>query len=425
MKLKYYFISLLAACVLLSCSKDDGDGGETPVTPTETTLSILVNPSTKAEVDPQDIISDLTVLLFIGDELYKKETKTGDNVQEITDIPVKPGNMKALLLANVSKYSSSYNVGMSYGEAMKVTANLDNEVPGKLSMSSDVMDITITASKKNTLGYGAGSIQGYSNPIKLYRNVARIQLSTLILDMDDNDFGTPVSFDLKKVYVANVKSKSYLASEDKTTGSVSAPDWGAVEFTTPTETPDGFWWLGYYDVQAVTAGEFSLIMKGATKNFLCYEFKEENDWASMGLPYHDADATALGEVVLKEGKALLNNDNGKSAIGNYFYVYESKDALASAPTVLIIQGDYTYISKNTGKQETAEGVYYTIVVNDGSNKTSGVADHKGVKRNVKYELSITVKGPGSPGPDPSKRAYVGAVVTVKEWEKVGLVDNVD
>lgn len=226
MKLKYYFISLLAACVLLSCSKDDGDGGETPVTPTETTLSILVNPSTKAEVDPQDKISDLTVLLFIGDELYKKETKTGDNVQEITDIPVKPGNMKALLLANVSKYSSSYNVGMSYGEAMKVTANLDNEVPGKLSMSSDVMDITITASKKNTLGYGAGSIQGYSNPIKLYRNVARIQLSTLILDMDNNDFGTPVSFDLKKVYVANVKSKSYLASEDKTTGSVSAPDWG-------------------------------------------------------------------------------------------------------------------------------------------------------------------------------------------------------
>ena len=104
MKLKYYFISLLAACVLLSCSKDDGDGGETPVTPTETTLSILVNPSTKADVvDPQDIISDLTVLLFIDDELYKKETKTGDNVQEITDIPVKPGNMKALLLANISK----------------------------------------------------------------------------------------------------------------------------------------------------------------------------------------------------------------------------------------------------------------------------------------------------------------------------------
>lgn len=198
-----------------------------------------------------------------------------------------------------------------------------------------------------------------------------------------------------------------------------------MEFTTPTETPEEFWWLGYYDAQAVTAGESSLIMKGATKNFLCYEFKEENNWASLGFPYYDAGATALGKVVLKEGDASLNNDKGKSAIGNYFYVYESKDALASAPTVLIIQGDYTYISNNTGKQETAEGVYYTIVVNDGTNPTSGVAVHKGVKRNVKYELSITVKGPGSPGPDPSKRAYVGAVVTVKEWEKVGLVDNVD
>lgn len=61
--------------MLLSCLKDDGDGGETPATPTETTLSIIVNPSTKAEVDPQDKISDSYCSSFIGDELYKKKRR--------------------------------------------------------------------------------------------------------------------------------------------------------------------------------------------------------------------------------------------------------------------------------------------------------------------------------------------------------------
>lgn len=49
------------------------------------------------------------------------------------------------------------------------------------------------------------------------------------------------------------------------------------------------------------------------KLFVLWEFKEENNWASLGF-YYDAGATALGKVVLKEGDASLNNDKGENQL---------------------------------------------------------------------------------------------------------------
>lgn len=442
MKLKYYLIPLLAASVLMSCTKEDEPGIEVPDLSPDATFSLAVESvKTKAatSVDPKDRITKLSVLIYIGDDFYAmkdsvlptdKLTDPSATVNEVVNIPVKSGNVKILVLANATNSIEFKDKSLTKALEIK-TQGLEKEVHSNLTMCSEVMDVTLGVSVHNYLGYNKTDADGIKviskSPVLLYRNAARIQLSELIL-AKFTDFGTARKFVLKKVYVANVKSHSYLASKDKTTGDVSNPNWGTVEVPSDYTTA-AFWWTGVKDG---AAGKFDKLTYANTieKNSLVYDFTKKASWADFS--YYDENTTKQPEfgVTLEDPlTAVYKNvqNNVVFPIGNFFYTYENLNPEEGEKTILILKGDYTYIPKGQSQEETVQDTYYSVVVN-GPGVTSsitGVAEHVGIKRNTKYSLLLTIKGPGSPVPDPSERAYIGAKVKVNDWNVIEIDSTVD
>lgn len=446
MKLKSYLIQLLTALLLMSCSKDDDPGIKEPDLSPDATFSLAVESvKTKAATtDPKDRITKLSVVLYIGGEYYTMKDsvlpadKINDlqySINEVVNIPIKSGNTKVLVLANAG--NSAAFMDKSLEEALKIkTEGLTQEIHSHLTMSSDVMDMTLGASVHNYLGYNKANADGIkvisSSPVLLYRNVARIQLSQLSLKKA-TDYGTAVKFILKNIYIANAKSHSYLASKNKTIGG-STPNWGTVEVD--AENTAGFWWAG---VKGNEASEFDKLTFANTveNSRLNYDFiLAASNWT--GFAYHDENSSKMPErdVVLNfelPGQDLSTHKNRQGednllfAIGNFFYTYENLDPLEGEKTILTLKGDYTYIPNGGAEEVTVENIYYSVVVNGNGeeNQITGVAKHNGIKRNTKYSLDLTIKGPGSSTPDLSERAYLGAKVKVVDWNTIFIDANVD
>lgn len=400
MKLKSYLISLLAICALLSCSKEDNTGIDAPGLEPDATLSLAVSADsqTKTKADnPADGIKQLTVLVYIGDAYSTMQNISAENngdLSEITNIPVKSGNAKILVLANAGADVKAKFEGKSLTEALLVkTANLESEKDGGLTMSSRVLEVTLRASMVNCIGYtatpGEGKFSVKDDKVNLYRNVARVQLATLSVKKD-TEYGTNASFILKKTFVVNVKSESLLASSEA---------WGAVEVEASTAQENGrytFWWQGGWEDKTGTVLTNGILKK----DLLSYEFPES---ARPGIPVN--------------GLYTFKGEN--APIGNSFYVYENMKSPKGAQTLFVVCGDYTYTPNGKTEPETVPDTYYAVVVNDAvkniGDKFDGIVAHDFVKHNVQYNLNLTLSGPGSDKPDPSMGVYVNAQVVVKDW----------
>lgn len=400
MKLKSYLISLLAICALFSCSKEDNTGIEVPGLEPDATLSLAVSADsqTKTKADnPADGIKQLTVLVYIGDAYSTMKDVSAENngdLSEVTNIPVKSGNVKVLVLANAGTDVKTKFEGKSLTEALQVkTANLENEKDGSLTMSSGVMEVTLRASVVNCIGYtatpGEGKFSVKDDKVNLYRNVACIQLASLTV-VKDTEYGSNASFVLKKTFVVNVKSESLLASE---------AEWGTVEADATATQESGrftFWWQGGWEDQTGTVLTNGLLKK----DLLSYEFTES-----------ERPEIPVG------GSYTLTGDN--APIGKAFYVYENMKSRKGAQTIFVVCGDYTYTPEGATQPKTVSDTYYAVVVNDaaksGKDKFDGIAKHDFVKRNVQYNLSLTLNGFGSDTPDPSTGVYVNSKVVVNEW----------
>ena len=437
MKFRFYLISLLAISALISCTKDDDPGIEVPDMTPDATFSLAVeNLQTKAlaegAIDPKDRITKLSVIVYIGDDYYtmkdsvfstEQEKDPKATLLEVKDIPVKGGNVKILVLANAA--NSTAFKDQSLADALKIkTSGLQGEKHSQLTMSSGVISTTLGVSVHNYLGYNKSDAAGIKvcskEPVKLYRNVGRIQLSGLTLQKK-TDFGEAVSFKLKKIYLANVKNHSYLASQQ---------EWGSVEVA--SEAVAGFWSQGILGDK----GEYNknTYDYSVQNNDLLYDFTTSHTWNDF--TYYDENTNEekpMSNIMLgfTDGlKSVCNNfqtaDNVVFPIGNFFYAYENKAIAPGAQTMLILCGDYTYIPTGSTEEKTNENTIYPFVINEtGADVPGDLTAHKGIMRNTKYSLSLTIKGPGSPTADPDSRAYLGAKVTVKKWGLIEINDKVD
>lgn len=94
--------------------------------------------------------------------------------------------------------------------------------------------------------------------------------------------------------------------------------------------------------------------------------------------------------------------------------------------MLVLKG--TYIDNN-GKVE--EDRFYTISVNDpnrGYTLTEGedVPKHSFVKRNYRYNISLTINSSGSDRPyDPVTEACMDVAVTVADWDVIEQNEDLD
>lgn len=435
MKFRFYLIFLGAISALISCSKDDDPGIKEPDMSPDATFSLAVeNLRTKAlaegAVDPKDRITKLSVIVYIGDDYYtmKDSSLVGESLNDpkvsllqVQNIPVKSGNVKILVLANATNSADFKDKSLTQALALK-TNGLGNEKHSHLSMSSGVINTTLGVSVHNYLGYadkvdGTGVKVCSKTPVKLYRNVARIQLSGLTLQKM-TDYGQAVSFKLKKIYVANAKSHSYLASN---------AEWGTVEVAAANTA--GFWWQGILGAK----GEYNqnTYDYSVEHKELLYDFTTSHTWNDFD--YYDENTTKepMSDIKLgfKDGLSNVSKniqDNIVFPLGNFFYVYENKIIAPGAQTMLILSGDYTYIPTGSTEDKTMENTTYSFIINEtGSDVQGSLAAHKGIMRNMKYSLSLTVKGPGSSTPGVDSRAYLGAKVTVNEWGVIEINDTVD
>lgn len=436
MKLRDILMCLAAVSVLFSCSDDNGPVlNEEPPQPTMMSIAVDADGTiiTRAD-DPTDAtITNMYVLVFKmnGELLIAEPMKGEDTISddsdpvtgENVDIPVESGYHKVLVLANV-KDENIFNDKPSLATIQVMTTELSGELDGNLTMSSEVMTVDFQAGKKNKIGYSTmltnevdvyPTLGGY--PVKLYRSVARIQLSKLALANEaiDPNYGQPVSFKLTQLFIANAKGYSYLASD-------------AARDDLTIEVPDvivreekGLWrygdWAEYTDGDVLMQIEENI--ETTPDVLLSYKYPESE------------------EVLVDAGESQTDNEG----IGNYFYVYENEGRDIGYQTLLVLKGDYTYrrstslfgetanensYDAESGTYEyTAKDRYYAIVINPNgieADKTSHDDNvlrhgHKGIVRNNKYILTANLNGPGSDRPyRPDAHLYFNSEVVVAPWD---------
>lgn len=419
MKLKNYFLVTLAIYSLVSCSNDNEFiNGEIESSNATLSLAVQDNRTTKSEIkntEKADFIKSLTIAVFNVDAYKSKAVNeliickdtilqkgNTESITEITNIPIRTGNIKVVLFANVSK--ETFKGKSMLDEFLSTQLSLKNEQNGSLSMSSGVKTYTLTTGI-NEIGYNATT---EDKPIALYRNVARVQLGTLKLIPKDEYSGN-ASFVPDSIFIANAKGTTRTASES---------EWGAVENIT-----NPIYYCGAYPS-----------LTGALKNTeatlwenLYYDLKTPPSQEDL-VPNIDEKDTEISNSVnctLTQGSSSVSKGS-TLPLGRFFYVYENMQETTNH-TLLIIRGTYTYESK-PGVTITQANRFYTVTINkQGESSFDETAtSHNYVKRNYFYNVSLTIKGPGSETPyDPQASANVNAQIQVSNWNVINMDEEIN
>ncbi|WP_425883391.1 fimbrial protein [Parabacteroides sp. ASD2025] len=439
MKFRSYFLLSIVVGAAFACSSDD-DIPEVHVFTPDATLSLTAGTGEKetkanASYDTSNdaMIHRLQMFVFSG---------TGDNATyqtskdtvltnpatsaKLEDLPVQSGSASLLVLANYPKISVSNSPTLS--DIIENTASLEQEGNNGYTMSSQVYDITIVPGKHNIMGassdFSSHTPQASlsSDPVVLVRNVAKINLVSLTLKTKNDDGSgyvlpdgsKPVSFELDSIFVSNVKSASKIASNKYLGSKTDNNNWAAVE-----TDMDGTnqWWFGAFNTDAYN--DTLSKVSGEQKDLLLYNVVkavEEKKW----------DKTQT----LTTTNTTIEDVNG---LGKSFLVYENmsrnKENLVplGEQTILVVCGRYTRKFDN-GAQVTEHG-YYAVPVNNkefGAETPTGVAKHEFIKRNVKYNIALTIASTGSSTPYGwDVYAHAAAIVKVMPWNVVEINEGVD
>lgn len=504
MKFDKYFILFLFAGLLFSCSEDKID--DTPIgTPAEVydydaSLSLAVGNievKTKAEINgPNDLsllnnpdrVQKLSLAVFsknnklmafkevtcdngTAEEVVKDPEIDKNYVYRVMDLKVVSGTVKILLIANYDKIPESwyqeepspadeFGIGKTTVDHFlnNLESTLDSEINGNLTMSSGVLTFNLHADN-NFIGcnqnLGETTVNGKKgiellgqdskgvSKIKLYHNIARVQIGAISLDPKPEFGGDTLNggfaeFYLDEIFVANVKSKSMVCSKEP---------WGTVEYPTPGETTD-FWWCGGY------VDEEGNLKEGKAKeiSYLKYDFQKYESYTKYDSYklYNDYPFVSNYEFAI-QGKidkrstmnmrkphaggftATLKHDGaGYIPIGMFFYVYENNQLDENSPnqTLMILKGEYKYKKNDEESEVKTVTCYYAVPINNAGSYIQegdgGDADHKYIKRNYHYILELNIKGPGSSKPyDKEISANIGVNIKVEDWNVKNIDESVE
>lgn len=422
-----YILSLASVCVLFACGNEDTPKEILPsVIEPDATISLLVNTGEKAQLksftkaDAPTIddnkIARLTVAVFNAGaydghtmgalEVLKTETAEGDlSITKVEDIEVKSGPVKVLVLANLPKSllqefttkSNTLTIHDFIGEKAKTTV-LSDEI--NVTASSEVYNITTQRGKVNCLGYAKAEVgnktNGVSvspttlgeNAIPLYRNVSRVLLNKIKFEPKEQYIDA--SLEIKGIYVANVKSKSYLASKANGRGSVEVAD----------ITADDFYWCGAFNEKT-----------GALK---------------------EGKAKEMSELLLytpEEKSMILNSEKTQvsdTPIGKPFYVYQNQTG--KNHTLLIVYGTFKYKLNASDDEYQEQQSFYTVIVNEPGKGSfePGSEKHEYVTRNFNYNIELTISGSGSTEPyDKAISSNLSTSVKVLPWNVKIIHEDVE
>ena len=431
MRFKRYILLSLVLCGLVACSDDNTiEIPEAPVLE-KAQLALAIKSEkgamTKAaeEATPTDAdVNTLTVGVFgtgwsmvytVSGEDIKTSTSTDVTTQEIGPKEVYAGAAEVVVVANASANVQAALANAGTKDAFLATViKLEEETLEKgLTMSSEVLTVTLVANKTNYIGYStklgditvggqAGKEIYGAGPVKLVRDVASIALASVTHSNPDNANYISKDFVLKEVFIASAKGVSCVAS---------ASNWGGIEKTFDF-TSTGFGYLNY------------MVGKEFSKS-----------------PNIDEGSYKKGTQTKRDELAKVHTTDN-TALNHEFYVYENKlgeiakadEASANRAyanhTLLIVKGDYTYLPKGLVDNESnyvkKEDCYYAIPVGEKVTIDSKEIEGFYVQRNYKYAITLTIIGPGSEIPyDPMISTNVSASVKVEPWNVKTIHEEVE
>lgn len=401
MKLKSYFLLSIVVGMTFACSSDENVPEVEVFTP-DATLSLATvadeKTLTKAEeetnIDPENAINTLHVMVFYSNSTLQTD-RVVSNRSQVEELEVQSGAVKILVLANAETEEGQFG---TLTEALAYQRSLDKEtLANGFSMSSKLIDADLEKRMHNVFG-DPNDFPAHipaakqTDAIKLTRHIAQINLKSVSIKSDNGK----AFFVIDSVFVANVKGYSLMAAN-------STEEWGAVE---SEEAPKGgsLWWYGQYENEYWN-GEYKTIEDGLLKADLL-GFNANKRKVTFSSPWKP--------------------ETGQLACGKSFIVYENMvDAVEPGQrTLLVLKG--TYIDGN-GRVEANR--FYTIPVNAMGTMTDaegGTPDHSYVKRNYRYNISLTIKSSGSDRPyDPASEACMDVAVTVADWDVIEQNEDLD
>jgi Major fimbrial subunit protein (FimA) len=427
MKLRSYILLIVCVGLLLSCSEDNNIP-ETPVFKPDATLSFATSldgvVATKATAgiseDADANIYSLQMLVFSGEgneATFQKDTfiTYSDPVQTpvINDMIVQSGRVSLLVLANHTKLSASFGDPISKVLDNKIT--LDQEGTKGFTMSSAINVYSLVPGKHNTIGkVGGGHTPANvasAGAVDLVRVVSKINLVKLTLSTEKLEDGSfPVKFEVDSIFVANVKSQSSIASLNASIERFS----------------DFSWWFGAF--AADSYNDIYSTVSGDLKDFLLLNVAKGDGGLTSGvtltLSQPSYSASAAGQPI---GKSFLVYENMNRMVGSAL----KNEVPLGEQTMLVVCGDYTRRFAD-GTEVTETDRFYTVPVNnykygvDPDHSFQDVDKHECIKRNVKYNIALTIKSSGSSTPyGKDAYAHIAARLEVLPWNVIKIDSDVD
>ena len=395
MKLRNLMYATMIACAFASCSNDDVPTPDNGNPDAEGGTSLTVKFDKAADTKASDDITSLSMLVFNADgKLEVVGTKaTTPAVEEGSDAvahaELTAGVKEVALIANytVPTEGEQNLIGKTKAEvfaALNKTFDSELEVEGTFTMNSKIYTgVVVAAEKKNVFGFatapaGYVNVEGLTDtdlksPVKLYRNVAKVVLNKIsakvATDPDKPKYSDP-QLVLKEIFILQGHKKTNLMGEDwKEYGSTNVENewYSAYEHTTD--------WLNKDD-------KYTLV---------------DNPTVPDGTPSW-IKTTITGTVTTSNAYETVNS----------FYVYENTNL--TNRTLLVVKGDFSYKINDTDRK-TESDRYYTIALGENFQVSAGESNvaselltlrgvtgndgkYNGLYRNLQYDLTLTVTGPG-------------------------------
>ena len=364
----------MIACAFASCSNDDVPTPDNGNPDAQGGTSLTVKFDKAADTKASGDITSLSMLVF-----------NADGKLAVAHAELTAGVKEVALIAN---YTVPTNlIGETKGEvftALNKTFDSELEVGAALTMNSKIYTgVVVAAEKKNVFGFttvptGYVNVEGLSDndlkkPVKLYRNVAKVVLNKISAKVttDENKpkYSDP-QLDLKEIFILQGHKKTNLMGEDwKEYGSTNVENewYSAYEHTTD--------WLNKDD-------KYTLV---------------DNPTVPDGTPSW-IKTTITGTVTTSNAYETVNS----------FYVYENTNL--TNRTLLVVKGDFSY-KINDIDRKTESDRYYTIALGENFQVSAGESNvaselltlrgvtgndgkYNGLYRNLQYDLTLTVTGPG-------------------------------
>lgn len=378
MKKTKFFLLGLAALAMTACNKDNE---AEPVTEGNATISVVLKTSNPnrafGNAEDESKVAKLTVMVYNGEQ--QEAIESVENATKVENIKCSAGQRTLVVMANTGEMKLA---GKTLAEVKALTTELtaENQEAAGLIMTAEPKTIVLKAGK-NYIGYSGNGEGNHieNDALKIKRVHARMAFTEIKVQMSaayDNIY----TFVPEKIYGLIAKKQSNLfgatlanADANYLTGSLTTFN-GAY---TPANYANVPWLSRNYVAPAADAPQGFYVL--------------ENDYSANGGTIHPTILCVYGKLQ-KNGADLAGADLAAAQAANWV---------------------------------DAEGkTYYPVLVNFNSNNytyDNGYTPKNKIERNHKYDIKLTITGPGTNNPENpiTESAHLNVQCTVAEWVLVG------